>query len=336
MKPSLWKMLIALLSLSTSVSAGIFDPKLLRSAEKGKLDEVRQLLDSGTDVNTKNGNGTTALMAAAIGGRSEVVGLLIQRGADVNAATSVGDTALSFASWKGHMEIVRQLVEARANVNTRGGVGRTPLYVAAHFQNIEVVRFLLANGADPHVKADDGTNAIRAVINKNPEEKELVRQMMAMEPTAAARATASITQSQGQNGPGSVVPCVEQEDVGLTAEEAKSIRYLFRKKLAGSMGLSGNAIKTSICIEKIIAEDKIEIRGDTVVTYQAFVMFPKGHRTECLGQGNDKATRERLEKNFNWNDFEHLSQNCNALLDQHALKPMEPGARKVYGEEDTI
>lgn len=336
MKSSPWKMLIVLLTLNASVSAGIFDPKILRSAEKGKVDEIRQLLDSGTDVNTKNANGTTALMAAAIGGRSDVVALLIQRGADVNAATSVGDTALSYASWKGHLEIVRQLVESGANVNTRGGVGRTPLYVAAHFQNIDVVRFLINNGADPHVRADDGTNAIRAVMNKFPGEKDLVRQMMAMQPTDAARATASITQGQGQNGSGYVAPCVEQEDVGLSAEEAKSIRYLFRKKLAGSMGLSGNAAKANICIEKIVADEKIEIRGDTVVTYQAFVMFPKGHRTECLGQGSDKATSERLNKNFNWNDFEHLSQNCNFMLDQHSMKPMEPGTKKVYGDEDTI
>ena len=112
---------------------------LIEAAKKGDLEQVRDLLDEGADVNAKNGDGLTALMAAAETGNLDVVKFLIEKGADVNArentdvqvtaSTSLkgfslkrfgqvsietGGTALWIAQQRGHKEIVELLKAHRA------------------------------------------------------------------------------------------------------------------------------------------------------------------------------------------------------------------------------
>jgi ankyrin repeat protein len=63
-----------------------FEPErelFLFAAGKGRIIELRQLLELGADVATKDENGVTALHFAAIGGHEEVVRLLIENGVDV-------------------------------------------------------------------------------------------------------------------------------------------------------------------------------------------------------------------------------------------------------------
>ncbi len=54
------------------------------------------------------------LYSAVWRGRIEQVRTLVNAGADVNARDSDGDTLLHEASWRGHTEIVQILVEAGA------------------------------------------------------------------------------------------------------------------------------------------------------------------------------------------------------------------------------
>lgn len=74
----------------------------------------RALLAKGADVNAKNKNDGTALMAAAKNGHNEVVQVLLSKGADVNAENKYGRTALMYATDWGHKEIVELLKKAGA------------------------------------------------------------------------------------------------------------------------------------------------------------------------------------------------------------------------------
>ncbi len=58
--------------------------KFVLSAGRGNMEEVRILLNSGIDVNSKIGPNLTALHAAKIGGRDDIAQLLIDRGADTS------------------------------------------------------------------------------------------------------------------------------------------------------------------------------------------------------------------------------------------------------------
>ena len=75
-------------------------PPLVVAAEENDLEEVRRLLDSGTDVN-ENYRGYTALHQAAIesaiSGSVALMELLLDRGAKVNAQDADGATPLMYA-----------------------------------------------------------------------------------------------------------------------------------------------------------------------------------------------------------------------------------------------
>lgn len=75
---------------------------------------VKVLVDNGADVNSKDPNGRTLLMIAAIRGYTEIAKLLIAKGADVNVKSDKNETALSLAKANNNNEIIRLLTEAGA------------------------------------------------------------------------------------------------------------------------------------------------------------------------------------------------------------------------------
>lgn len=144
---------------------------------------VRQLIASGADVNSAQGDGMTALHWAAMrgdaelaralivagarvesmtrnggyrplhlaarGGSDEVVAALLAAGADANAVTGVsGTTALHFAAGQGNAASVTALLDRGATVDVRDGAwSQTPLMWAAAYDRVAVVKTLIARGA---------------------------------------------------------------------------------------------------------------------------------------------------------------------------------------------
>ena len=74
------------------------DISIHKAAHKGNIEAVKQHLDAGTDVNTKNTEVATALHYAAMEGHKEVAELLIDKGADVNARNNIGASPLDLAT----------------------------------------------------------------------------------------------------------------------------------------------------------------------------------------------------------------------------------------------
>ena len=72
---------------------------LYEAAEEGKIEEVKQLLADGADVNAKTDSFLeTPLHFAAENGQKEVAIILIDKGADVNAVTDDGTTSIDAAT----------------------------------------------------------------------------------------------------------------------------------------------------------------------------------------------------------------------------------------------
>lgn len=89
-------------------------PDLLLAAEQGATKEVERFLAQGINVNTKDDNGWTALIAASSQGKMETVAFLIQHGADLNIHDFDGYTALRHAKANGHKKVVVLLEQAGA------------------------------------------------------------------------------------------------------------------------------------------------------------------------------------------------------------------------------
>jgi hypothetical protein len=119
------------------------------AVQRGSLDALKQLADSGADINARDRHNQTALMLAATEGHAPVVEWLVRHGAALDQAAKYGLTALMLAVVRGHGEIVRILVDAGADLTLRGSgapgfAGLAALDLAVARNNREMIEVLAA------------------------------------------------------------------------------------------------------------------------------------------------------------------------------------------------
>ena len=124
------------------------------------LEEIKELLKKGADLEAKDGDGKTALYWAATWGKLDGVKCLAECGADLEVKDKFGDTALmKVASW-GELDGVKCLAECGADLEAKDKDGRTALIKAANLVQFDVVKCLAECGADLDVKDEDGRTAL--------------------------------------------------------------------------------------------------------------------------------------------------------------------------------
>ena len=140
----------ALLVLLVATAATPPDSPVADAAMRGDLDEVRELLRSGADVNAPQSDGLTALHWAADNGDAALAGVLIYAGANLAPLTrNDAYTPMHMAARGGHAGVIEQLLEAGADpgvATSRTGV--TPMHLAAKAGSGEAIRALAAGGAE--------------------------------------------------------------------------------------------------------------------------------------------------------------------------------------------
>lgn len=118
------------------------DMNLLTEAGWGHTDKVRLLLESGADVNARDTNGDTPLIAAAFMGFNETVRLLLDKGADVNAQNNLGSTALMEAATMNKPEAVELLLSSGAETTAKNMAGLSALDLALKEKHLEMGNLL--------------------------------------------------------------------------------------------------------------------------------------------------------------------------------------------------
>src|SRR6266849_9384486 len=155
---------LAFLCSLTALAQAQDPARQISAIRQDDLKAVESLLGQGVDPDSRNQEGATALMYAALHAGVPVMKLLLASKADPNAQNHVGATALMWAA--GDAGKVRLLVEAGADVNARSRSGRTPLMMAAAYAgNLETVRFLVAKGADPKLVDQNGDGPVGAAAS---------------------------------------------------------------------------------------------------------------------------------------------------------------------------
>lgn len=156
--------------LGPPASAGIDDPPLVAAAKAGDAETVRELLDSGEDVETPDWAGWPSLVWAALRLHDEVIEVLLDAGADIEAVGHGGKnsgTPLMMAAKKLEgIETMALLLSRGAAIDGVDQYNRTALMIAAKHGRTENIIFLLKRGADPNA---------RSSLEKNPAALALAR-----------------------------------------------------------------------------------------------------------------------------------------------------------------
>lgn len=133
---------------------------LTEAAAGGDAAKVKQLLDEGIDPNSRDKEGTPALVAACDAGHGEIAELLLLKGANVDITDKEGISPLMRVAEKGDAKLLTMLLERKADVNRRDNVGANALTVAVFSGNVTAVKLLLAKGANANSKIEGGESAL--------------------------------------------------------------------------------------------------------------------------------------------------------------------------------
>ena len=149
------------------------------AVSKDDIESVRLLLSAGLDPNLLLPSGNRLLtMAMKLGHRASALAL-VAGGADIRAVDRGGNSPLHIATQAGDVELVTTLLARGADVNVRtppvravasrgrdggrgfvGGGMQTPLMMAAQANRLNVMHVLVDAGADPSLKADNGSTLL--------------------------------------------------------------------------------------------------------------------------------------------------------------------------------
>ena len=116
---------------------------LIQAAAAGDTPTVLRLLQEGADINGRDDQGRTAVMAATHGNRVDTVRVLIEAGADINIRDNRMDNPFLYASAEGLVEIVKLTIDAKADTHLTNRFGGTALIPAAERGHVEIVHELL-------------------------------------------------------------------------------------------------------------------------------------------------------------------------------------------------
>ena len=174
---------------------------ILEASKTGNLDRVRELLDSGVDIETKDEHDHTPLYNAVDNQNVEIVKLLIKRGANVNAQGydywsvfdianyRVNDEIINLLIWTGkisHENIESGLVYKKLGVTEKVEYAirdnnlervrqlldiipinykRTLVVAFEDNQNIDIIRLLIEKGADVNNTDIDGNTVLHKMLS---------------------------------------------------------------------------------------------------------------------------------------------------------------------------
>ncbi|WP_456290488.1 ankyrin repeat domain-containing protein [Paenibacillus sp. AK002] len=142
------------------------DRQLIESAEQGNTEQVRQLLQSGANIDATDDQGRTAVMAATYRNHVDTVDALIQAGADINIRDHQLNNVFLYAGAEGMLDILRLAIDADADVTLTNRFGGTALIPASDRGHVEIVRELLTRTSVDvnHINNLNWTALLEAVI----------------------------------------------------------------------------------------------------------------------------------------------------------------------------
>jgi len=135
---------------------------LVAATKADRVQVARLLLEAGADPDAKDDMQDSAFLYAGAEGLDEILAMTLDHGADVRSTNRFGGTALIPASEHAHVGTVRALIAAGVPIDHVNDLGWTALHEAIVLGNgdqdhVTVVRLLLEAGADAGIPDRNGT-----------------------------------------------------------------------------------------------------------------------------------------------------------------------------------
>eukprot|EP00210_Caulerpa_lentillifera_P005555 g5314.t1 len=122
---------------------------MLKAAENGNLEILKEAIAQGLTLNEENDNGETCMKIACTHGQNEVVEFLLQYGCCPNDTSKVGSVSpLILAASHGHEYCVASLLAAGADLTYQDERGWTPLHAACDNGKLHTVKVLVRYGIE--------------------------------------------------------------------------------------------------------------------------------------------------------------------------------------------
>lgn len=140
--------------------------RLFEAVVGKEIDIVRELLNSGIDINAQDEQGRTAIMIATYANDAEMVKVLIDEGADVDIQDDMLNNPFLYAGAEGYMDILKLMIAAGADPKITNRYGGVALIPASEHGYVEVVEELLTNTKTDvnHVNNLGWTALLEAII----------------------------------------------------------------------------------------------------------------------------------------------------------------------------
>jgi len=123
-------------------SAGTLEEAFRECARRGQSDRLRQLVDVGVDINSRDESGYTALHWTAISGKTDCLRILItSKGCDVNITDQGGWTALHYAAYKGHKGcVIALLIVPEIDIDIKNSLKKTAAQLATKKEIVSILK----------------------------------------------------------------------------------------------------------------------------------------------------------------------------------------------------
>ena len=139
-------------------------------------------------VDTRDGEGNTALIIAISRGDETWTGYLLNKGADPNLPGKDGDTPLIAAARVGFEQAADWLVRLGAKVDSTNRMGETPLIIAVQQREVPMVRLFLDAGANPDRSDAAAGYSARDYAARDPRARDILKLIDDKKPKSAATA----------------------------------------------------------------------------------------------------------------------------------------------------
>lgn len=133
---------------------------LLYAIKHNLPDKLKELIDTGADVNYVLPKGGNLIMAAICRKSTTLIPELILAGTNVNYKSFRCNTPLILASKKSIIDVSKFLIESGADVNAQNYRGYTPLIYASRNNDVNMVKLLIESGANVNITNMYGDNAL--------------------------------------------------------------------------------------------------------------------------------------------------------------------------------